>query len=110
MLHPSLGPLRIRLYTKYLLIHGFLRASVYVPSLAQACFIQEITVMLSQYVRLENPADKRDVEDVNPYAMVLWRLSSEAEHRSGIRLEEAAKLDLNRVMVRTPASSVWPVN
>ena len=110
MLHPSLGPLRIRLYTKYLLIHGFLRASIYVPSLAQACLIPEITVTLSQYVRLENPADKSDVEDVHPYTMVLWRLSNEAEHRSGIRLEEGAKLDLNRVMVRKQACSVRPTN
>jgi hypothetical protein len=99
MLHPSLGPLRIRLYTKYLLIHGFLRASIYIPSAAQACTIVDIRVALSQQVRLENLTNPREYEEPNPYVMTLWRLSNEAEHEDGIKLAEGEKLDVHRVVV-----------
>lgn len=97
MLHPALGPLRIRLYTKYLLIHGFLRASIYIPAIAQACLISDITVVLTQYVRLEDLSKPGEVEEVKPYAVTLWRLTAEAEHRDGLRLEQGQTLDLGRV-------------
>ena len=74
ILHPSLGPLRAHLYTRYLLIHGFLRLSLTLSAVPEMCRIDDVSVVLTQRASLQHPEQPSVKEECRPWSVPLWRL------------------------------------
>ena len=76
--HPVLGPLRVHLFTRYLLVAGFLKLTLNVPEIEEDCEIVDVTVTVVQQVQLRNLSRPDIPEEVcKPHAYQLWSLEAE---------------------------------
>ena len=77
--HPILGPVGVTLTSKYLLVSGYLRLSLILPSFAQPVEINDVRVNLIQNFSLNSLKKPRPkTEDVKPVTVPLWSMRKSA--------------------------------
>jgi len=70
-----LGPIGVNLTSKYLLVSGYLRLELILPSIAQSVKIVDVQVQLLQTFRLHSLVDpKVQEEEIKPKPLVLWSM------------------------------------
>ena len=80
ILHPVLGPVRCGLYTRFLMVNGFLKFTLFLPEVLQDCTLVEVICQATQYCRLRDmraPKTQADgeEEELRPLKIPLWTMS-----------------------------------
>ena len=103
ILHPVLGPVRCGLYTRFLMVNGFLKFTLFLPEVLQDCTLVEGVCQATQYCRLRDmrastsQADSEE-EALRPLKIPLWTMSKEEARRT---LQSGQELLIQQV-VRLP--------
>lgn len=74
--HPALGPLRVHLYSRYLLRGGYLRFALAMPAVSQPVELVDVSVILLQTVLLQHMYKPHRQEQLE-FKILLWALSNE---------------------------------
>ena len=75
--HPSFGPMRVHLFSKYLLISGFLRMAITLPVVNEDVEVKNMSLTLTQHHALKSMNDP-SLTDWRDESHTLWDLQSGA--------------------------------
>lgn len=94
--HPALGPIGVALTSKYLLVSGYLRLSLIMPSIAQPVLINDVRVILVQNFTLNHLHKPRSPSpDLQPTVNVLlWSMRKHSSWSSSPKLDVYDELSL----------------
>ena len=94
--HPALGPIGVALTSKYLLVSGYLRLSLLMPSIVQPVIINDVRVILVQNFTLNHLQKPRTPSlDSNPTVNVLlWSMKKHSSWQSAPKLDTYDELSL----------------
>ena len=87
--HPVFGPMGISLYSKYLLVAGYLNLSFIMPSLAQTVFIDDVKVELIQVYNLQSQS-KPERTEVKSVIVPIWSMKQDVGVSGGLLSAEQA--------------------
>lgn len=71
--HDTLGPVGVNLFSKYLLVAGYLRLGLVLPSINEAVRIEDVKVQLHQIFKLQSLKNP-DRQQTKTVVVPLWNL------------------------------------
>lgn len=95
--HPVLGPVGATLSSKYLLVSGYLRLSLIMPSLAQEVEINDVRVNLVQHFTLcslKKGRPESGKNEIKPITVLLWSMQKHSHQQTPIRLNTYEELSV----------------